>query len=142
MDLNMLLKFFLMFTLTANAEDIGQFAILGEQAQAPFEGVLFDKTATAVILTDKGTTAGACEIRVQYELNKQDIEFTLERDNWNIRYTALQDEYKLVMEKKDLEIDQLKDSLQKHSPQNKWVWYTAGIASGIAGTVVIANQIK
>ena len=142
MGLNMFINLLLMFTLNANAEDIGQFAILGEQAQVPFEGVLFDKNAIAIILTDKGIAGEACEIRVHYELEKQEVEFSLQKDNWDIRYASLQDEYKLVMEKKDLEIDQLRQSLKKHSPRNKWVWYATGIASGVVGTIIIANQVK
>jgi hypothetical protein len=91
-------------------------------------------TATAEILSRANIRTAECNLIVDTELEKKEIEFDLERENFDIRYTSLKDEYNLTLEQKDLEIQSLQETIRKHSPRNKWVWYAAGAASGIAVT--------
>ena len=58
----------------------------------------------------------------------------LERDKLNIRYDALKEEHKLLIEKKDYEITQLRESLIKQSPRNNWLWAAGGVVVGMATT--------
>ena len=123
----------LLFSSTALADD-GKFAVLEKAQPAPFDGVLFDKSAVADIMTEKATWQSQCDIEVEYQLDIASTEFDLERKNFNIRYDALDEEYKLIVEQKDAEIVKLQETIKKQSPPNKWWWYAGGIASGVVVT--------
>jgi len=125
---------FLLLTLVAYAEDPGKFTIMGINECAQYEGVLFDVNATAEILSRANVRIAECNLIVDTELEKKEIEFDLERENFDIKYTSLKDEYDLVLGQKELELLSLQEAIEKHSPRNKWVWYAAGTASGIAVT--------
>ena len=130
--LNRILALFL-FSSTALADD-GKFTLLAEEQPAPFAGVLFDPIATANIMTEKDGWKSLCDIEVEYQLDVAGTEFELERKNFNIRYDALDEEYKLIVEQKDVEIVKLQETIKKQSPPNKWAWYAGGIASGVVVT--------
>ena len=130
--LNRILALFL-FSSTALADD-GKFTLLAEEQPASFAGVLFDPIATANIMTEKDGWKSLCDIEVEYQLDIAGTEFDLERKNFNIRYEALDQEYKLIVEQKDTEIIKLQETIKKQSPPNKWRWYASGIASGVVIT--------
>jgi len=134
MGLHMLLSVLLLFSIEANAEDMGQFTILSENQPAPFEGVLFDPVATADILTAKSFTTAECDLRLKHEVEKKEAEFKLEKDNLIIRHESLIQEYELVIRNKDIEIVQLQESLLKQSPRNQWWWAAGGVVAGMAIT--------
>jgi len=136
--LNRILALFLISS-TAYADD-GKFTLLAEEQPAPFEGVLFDPIATANIMTEKSNWQLQCDIEVEYNLDIANTEFDLERKNFNIRYEALDQEYKLIVEQKDVEIVKLQETIKKQSPPNKWAWFGVGGASGVVATVIIAKQ--
>jgi hypothetical protein len=138
----MLLEFLMMVSLSAHAIDPGKFTFVGIAEPAPFEGVLFDPTATAELLSQAAVEEQKCNERVTYELNKQDIEHTLKMENCEIRYDSLKEEFKLITAQKDVEIDQLRDSLKSISPSNRSAWYGAGIVTGVIGTVVAVKYLE
>jgi hypothetical protein len=129
----------LLISSTAVADD-GKFTFMAEHQPAPFEGVLFDPEATASILTEKANWQLQCDIEIEYNLDIANTEFELERKNCEIRYEALDQEYKLIVEQKDIEIVKLQETIKKQSPPNKWVWFSVGGASGVVATVIIAKQ--
>ena len=134
MGLHMLISMLLFMSTVAHAEDVGRFAIVGYNEPAPFEGVLFDPIATADILTARTFTLEECDLRTTHELDKKEAEFQLERENFNIRYDALEEEYNLIIQQKVLEITQLRESLLKQSPRNNWWWAAGGVVVGGAVT--------
>ena len=136
--LNRVLALFLISS-TAVADE-GKFTLLAEQEVAPFEGVLFDPVATATIITEKNNRQTECDLEVEYQLDKANTEFALERKNSNIRYEALQEEYKLVTKEKDKEITALQEALKKQAPSNKWIWFSIGGAAGATAAVIVAKQ--
>lgn len=129
----------LLFSLPASADE-GTFTFLQKKECAPFDGVLFDGTAVASLMAEKENWKLQCDLEVEYNLDKIKTEFDLERKNLNIRYTALEKEYKVMVDQKDLEIATLQDTLKKRSPQNKWVWFSVGGAFGASAAIVIAKQ--
>ena len=130
-----------MFLISSTAvADEGKFTLLAEQEAAPFEGVLFDPVATATIITEKNNRQTECDLEVEYQLDKANTEFALERKNSNIRYEALQEEYKLVTKEKDKEITALQEALKKQAPSNKWIWFSIGGAAGATAAVIVAKQ--
>ena len=129
----MLLSLLLLLSTGAWAET-PKFTILGEGQCAPFEGVLFDKNATAEILARQGISATACDLKIKYALDKQQARYELDVGNIQIRYESLMKENNLLIEQKDKEILQLQQSLKKHSPRNKWMWFVGGAVVGSAAT--------
>ena len=129
----MLLSLLLLLSTGAWAET-PKFTILGEGQCAQFEGVLFDKNATAEILARQGISATACALKIKYALDKRQARYELDLGNIQIRYESLMKENNLLIEQKDKEILQLQQSLKKHSPRNKWMWFVGGAVVGSAAT--------
>ena len=128
----------LLLTSMALAEG-PKFSILAEQEPAPFEGVLFDPQATAVIMSEKEMWQRACDLEIEFQLDQQGTKFHLDLQNAQIRYDSLKEESDLLIEKKDLEIEALEETLKKQSPSNNWLWFAGGTATGVAATVAIIN---
>ena len=116
-----------------------KFSILAEQEPAPFEGVLFDPQATAVIMSEKEMWQRTCDLEIEFQLDQQGTKFNLDIQNAQIRYDSLKEETDLLIEKKDLEIYALKETLRKQSPSNNWLWFAGGTATGVVATVAIIN---
>ena len=130
----MFLSLLLMLVAPAHAEDVGQFTFLGKQQCAPFEGVLFDPPALAEILARQSTANAACQARIDYEVSVESAAHEQIVRDWEIRYNALNDESTLLIQQKDIEIEQLRKSLLRQSPRNNWVWAVGGVAVGVVST--------
>ena len=128
---NIFLSLLLLFGSTAHAEEIGKFTLLGLNENAPYEGVLFDPTGAATIIVDKNYAQQQCDLEIEYHIDMISTEFQFERENFNIRYESLRQEYDLVIQQKNLEIVQLRAALKSHSPRNKWWWAAGGAVSGV-----------
>ena len=111
-----------------------QFTILGKNQCAPFEGVLFDKRATAEMLSGYDIAAHACDIKVQYELSKARERHKLELETLRIEHKASTAQYDLFITQKDKEIQALVKSLKKTSPRNNTWWLIGGVVLGSAAT--------
>jgi len=138
----MLLELLLIMSLSAQALDPGKFTFIGVDEPAPFEGTLFDPIATAELLSQAAVEEQKCNERVAYELGKQTIEHDLAIENCDIRYDSLKEEYKLIVNQKDTEIGQLRESLKSVSPSNHGVWYGAGIATGAAAAIITVKYLE
>jgi|TARA_R110000824_G_scaffold110146_1_gene258066 hypothetical protein len=123
----------LLFSLTAHATP-PQFAILGEDEPAPFEGVLFNKRGIAELLVLPEKYRLDCDLEVEYQIDRQATEFHLERQNFQIRLDSLLKEYGLRIDEKDREIAALQDALLAQAPTRKWWWFAGGVAAGVATT--------
>lgn len=131
----MFLSLLILLSTPAQADaQAASFTILSEGQCAPFEGVLFDKYATAEILSGYDRFKPACDNRVQYELKKQQETHEYELETLRIEHQALTKEYDLFIEQKDKEIQSLVKSLKKTSPRNKWLWFAGGIVVGSAAS--------
>ena len=130
---------FLMWSSVAMAED-PKFSIMAEGEPSPFEGVLFDPEATAIIMSGADLWRSECDLEIEFNLDKLATQYSLQLDNEKIRYDALVKENQLLIEKKDLEIQTLQETLKKKSPFNKWLWFGAGGIAGASATVLIAKQ--
>ena len=128
----------LLLTSVALAEG-PKFSVLAEEEPAPFEGVLFDPEATAILMSDKEFWQRECDLEIEFQLDRQGTKFQLEMQNAQIRYQSASDEADLLIEKKDLEIGALTETLKKQSPRNNWLWFAGGTATGIVVTVAIVN---
>lgn len=114
-----------------------KFSVLAETEPAPFEGVLFDPEATAILMSDKEFWQRTCDLEIEFQLDQQGTKFHLQKQNAEIRHQAASDEADLLIEKKDLEIEALQETLKKQSPRNNWMWFAGGSATGVVVTVAI-----
>ena len=130
----MFLKLMLMLSLTANATEPAKFTFLEYKQPAPFEGVLFDEYSISTILSDYDIAAYACQIRVDYEIEKLQETHKFEIESLKIKHKSLTDEYDLFIIQKDKEIDLLAAALKKTSPRYKWLYFAGGIVIGTAGS--------
>ena len=124
----------LMLLFSPAAADEGRFTFLGEQQCAPFEGVLFDPPALATILARQSTANLACQARLEYELSVEAAGYDLEIQELQISLDALREESTLMITQKDLEIQQLQESILRQSSDNRLWWYVGGVATGVAAS--------
>jgi len=135
-----LLCFALCFSLPAQAAP--QFTLLGKNQSAPFKGALFNPEAIAEVLAKSQLVKEEYELKLGYELEKQELNFTLEIDTLNLHIASLKEEHKVVVDAKDKEIDDLHKLIKDHSPSNNVWWAIGGAAVGIATTAFIVNVAK
>ena len=120
-----------MWSNTAAAET-GKFTFLGLNQCAPFEGILFDPTATANMLTEVQIAKQQCGIQITYELGKQATEYELQLQNLIKRNDALTKQYDTSLESLKRENNALSEALKKQSKTNPALWVVLGVASGMA----------
>ena len=130
----------LCFSLPAQAAP--QFTLLGENQPAPFKGALFNPEAIAEVLAKSQLVKEEYELKLGYELEKQELEHTLAIDTLNLRLDSLSEEYKIVITAKDKEIHDLHKLIKNHSPATNIWWTLGGAAVGIATTAFIVHVAK
>ena len=91
----------------AQAQAAPQFTLLGKNQAAPFKGALFNPEAIAEVLARSQFTEDQFQLKLGYELEKKELEHTLEIDTLNLRLDSLGEEYKIVVTAKDKEIHDL-----------------------------------
>ena len=127
---------------TNTAFPTGQFTILDVNQRAPFRGTLFDPAATAHILTIQPRLRAEFQIELDYQLSELTAQHQLELDNLDARYSALDEEYRLRIEAKDMEIAQLNSSLSKLSRNDRHWFVIGGFAIGVGVTAGIVAAIN
>ena len=132
----------LLLFLPSIANATPQFTFLGKNQPATFEGTLFNPEATAEILVKSQLVKEEYQLQLGYELEKQELNFTLEIDTLNLRISSLEEEFKVTVEAKDKEIDALHELVKSHSPSNKLWWAVGGAAVGIATTAFVVHVAK
>ena len=118
-----------------------KFSVLGELEPTPFEGVLFDPEATAILMSDKEVWSSTCDLEIEFHLDKQATKNQLEFHLAQVSYIAASDQCDLIIERKDLEIEELQKILKKQSPYQKWLWFGGGAAATIAVINFTTNLI-
>jgi hypothetical protein len=87
----------------------GDFTLLQEGQQAPFEGVLLNPEASAEILSSYDEQQARCALELEYQLDIAGTEFKLREELLQVRLHTI---------------------IQKQSPQYKWFWFVGGAALG------------
>jgi len=126
----------------AQVQAAPQFTLLGKNQAAPFKGALFNPEAIAEVLARSQFTEDQFQLKLGYELEKKELEHTLEIDTLNLRLDSLGEEYKIVVTAKDKEIHDLHKLIKNHSPATNIWWSLGGAAIGIATTAFIVHVAK
>ena len=128
--------------LSMPAQASPQFTLLGKNQPAPFKGALFNPEAIAEVLAKSQFVKEEYELKLGYEIEKQKLKFVLEVDTLNLHISALEEEYKVVADAKDKEIDDLHKLIKNHSPATNVWWALGGAAVGVATTAFIVHVAK
>ena len=137
-----LLAFILICCENAEASD-GKFAFIQQGRQAPFTGTLFDPTATAKIMANRKFLKEEYELKLGFELQKQQKQFDLDLAQLNITLDTEREGFQKTLEVKNKEIEQLNIIIAKKPGTNALLWgVIGGFAVGVATTVGITYAVN
>ena len=127
---------------TAVASD-GVFTFIQKGTEAPFTGTLFDPTATAKILADRKFSKEEYELKLGFELQKQQKQFDLDISQIRITLDTEREGFQKTLEIKNREIEQLNKIIAKKPGTNALLWgIIGGFAVGVATTVGITYAVN
>jgi len=147
LDLAMLSRVFLLFFVllsctNAIASD-GKFTFIQQGNQAPFTGTLFDPTATAKMLANRKFLQEEYELKLGFELQKQQKQFDLDLSQIQITLDTEREGFQKTIEVKNKEIEQLNRIIAKKPGTNALVWgIVGGFVAGVATTVGITYAVN
>ncbi len=137
-----LLVFILICCENAEASD-GKFTFIQQGRQAPFTGTLFDPTATAKIMANRKFLKEEYELKLGFELQKQQKQFDLDLSQLNITLNTEREGFQKTLEVKNKEIEQLNRIIAKKPGTNALMWgVIGGFAVGVATTVGITYAVN
>ena len=142
--LNKIAKVLLCLTLglSVPAQAAPQFTLLSKNQEAPFKGALFNPEAIAEVLAKSQFVKEEYELKLGYEIEKQELEHTLAIDTLSLRLNSLGEEHSIVITAKDKEINDLHKLIKNHSPATNIWWTLGGAAIGVATTAFIVHVAK
>ena len=126
----------------AIATNPGVFTFLGKNQCAPFEGTLFNPTATANILSETQMAQTVCQSKIDFRLGTQKAEYDLELTNLQIRHDALIMQYDTTVQSLTKENDALSTALKKQSRKDPWKWFVIGALGGVAMSYAVYEAVN
>jgi len=140
---NRLAILFLASSLGAAEASEGNFSFVQKNQLAPFTGTLFDPDATARLLANHKFLKEEYELRLGFELEKQEKKFELDIEQLNISLKTQQEYYDSIIVTKNTEIEQLNKIIKKKPGTNALLWGIAGgFAVGVAATIGITYAVN
>jgi hypothetical protein len=134
--------FLFSFLGTAQAAD-GKFTFIQEEEPAPFTGTLFDPEATARLLANHKFLKEEYDLKLGFELQKQEAGCKLKIDQLNITINTEKERYETTLVLKNTEIEQLNKIIAKKPGSNALIWgIVGGFSVGVATTVGITYAVN
>ncbi len=120
----------------------GKFTFLQESQPSPFTGTLFDPTATARILADSKLIKEEYNLRLGFELAKQEKTFELQLEELQISLESEKQKCETILAIKNQQIDDLNLLLSKKPAKAVLQGYVGGFLVGAATTVVVVYMVR
>ncbi len=121
----------------------GKFTFIQQGKQAPFTGTLFDPTATAKIMANGKFLKEEYELKMGFEMQKQQKQFDLDISQLKITLDTERESFQKTLEVKNKEIEQLNRIIAKKPGTNALLWgVIGGFAVGVATTVGITYAVN
>lgn len=134
--------FFLFFSNQSYASD-GKFTFVQEEQPAPFRGTLFDPEATARLLANHKFLKEEYDLKLGFELEKQEAKYELKIDQLNITIDTERERFETTLNLKNTEIEQLNKIIAKKPGKNALMWgIIGGFALGVGTTVGITYAVN
>ncbi len=102
----------------------------------------YDSDANAILITAASREKAQCELRLQYELERQRVKLQFEIDKLNIRIDTLVKQHEEINLIKDQEINKLTDAALKRPNDYSVWWASGGVAVGVITTVLITMAVS
>jgi len=96
----------------------------------PFDGILLSLDAAGKILTGKKFEDAECDLRIEYELGRQEERFQLQLDYKDIEVHSWKDKYESMMILKTVENDRLQELVLKQKPGSEPFMVALGFGIG------------
>lgn len=140
---NKVIFLFLLLAATPASANDGTFTFIQQGNAAPFSGTLFDPPATARLLANHKFLKEEYQLKLGFELQKQQKKFDLELEQVNITLTTEREGFQQTLEVKNKEIEQLNKIIKKKPGTNALIWGIAGgFAVGVLATVGITYAVN
>ena len=121
----------------------GKFTFIQEGETAPFKGTLFDPDATARLLANNKFLKEEYDLKLGFELNKQQAQYELKIDQLNITIDTERERYETTLNLKNTEIEQLNKIIAKKPGKNALIWgIVGGFVVGVGATVGLSYAVN
>jgi hypothetical protein len=114
---------------------VGNFTIMEKGGLAPFDGVLLDPTATAIILTDKEQMEKEFQLKLNFELDKQKTNFNFQLESVKLSLEMCDRLRVDQLTAKDKELTEIR-KLAMEKSDNAWLYIGGGVIGGIIITLI------
>jgi hypothetical protein len=113
--------------------------------KAPYNGVLLNTAAAAKIFAEKEYSGKECELRINFEVQKEMLRMKLLLDTANIGLEATKQKYNSILSIKDKEIERLSKIASTRPNDYSTYWAVGGVVVGIVLSIAVVygvNEIK
>tara|TARA_R110000824_G_scaffold375416_4_gene566322 strand:+ start:778 stop:1278 length:501 start_codon:yes stop_codon:yes gene_type:complete len=113
-----------------------------EGQPAPYNGVLLSTTAAARLFVQSDYSLAECNLRINYEVNKERASMQLLLDSTRASLDSMRTRNDSVLTLKDQEIKRLTEIASEGANDYSVWWAAGGIVVGIALTIGVVYAVK
>ena len=130
--ISLILAFLIIIIPTNVYSDTPKVAEIKQGQKAPYNGILYNYEANAVLLAVKEKGQLECSLQLQHSLAKEKAKCDMLNSIVKASLEATEKKYGAILKIKDDEIEHLqKITLDRPNAYNHW-WFAGGVVSGIA----------
>ena len=123
---------FLIILIPVNSYSNPKVAEIKQGQKAPYNGILYDYEANAVLLASKEKGQLECSLQLKHSASKEKAKCDMLTSTVNASLTATEKKYDAILKIKNGQIDHLeKITLEQPNAYNNW-WFAGGFLSGVA----------
>ena len=123
---------FLIILIPVNSYSNPKVAEIKQGQKAPFNGILYDYEANAVLLASKEKGQLECSLQLKHSASKEKAKCDMLTSTVKASLTATEKKYDAILKIKNGQIDHLeKITLEQPNAYNNW-WFAGGFLSGVA----------
>ena len=123
---------FLIILIPVNSYSNPKVAEIKQGQKAPYNGILYDYEANAVLLASKEKGQLECSLQLKHSASKEKAKCDMLTSTVNASLTATEKKYGAILKIKDGQIDHLeKITLEQPNDYNNW-WFAGGFLGGVA----------
>jgi len=130
--ISLILAFLIVIIPTNVYSDTPKVADIRQGQKAPYNGVLYNYEANAVLLTVKDKSQLECSLQLKHSLAKEKAKCDMLNSTVKASLEATEKKYGAILKIKNDEIEHLqKITLEQPNQYNHW-WFAGGVVSGVA----------
>ena len=123
---------FLIILIPVNSYSNPKVAEIKQGQKAPYNGILYNYEANAVLLASKEKGQLECSLQLKHSAAKEKAKCDMLTSTVKASLVATEKKYSAILKIKNDQIDHLqKITLEQPNAYNKW-WFTGGFVGGVA----------